>query len=280
MLLYAKYSTSFVSGGNNNIGLSYLPETAKSWEAGLKADLLDSKLRANLAAFLVNYKNFQQPSSPLSAEARTTVRSKLLASGYTQATVDQLVGPASGGVVSTYVDQVGDVRATGFEAEITAAPARGLVMGMGLGYTDTKFTKVDPFTLAANLGEYVPSNRPKWTYNLYASYETQPLGSSDMRLSFRVDALGRSSYFMTSKPVQDLRDPSRAAAVVNPADFKVNGRIALKSIPVGPVKAELALWGKNIFDRSSFNSVLFLFTGWAVTYDPARSFGVDLGISF
>ena len=37
---------------------------------------------------------------------------------------------------------------------------------------------------------------------------------------------------------------------------------------------------KNIFDRSSFNSALFLFSGSAITYDPARSFGVDLGISF
>ena len=280
MLVYAKYSTSFVSGGNNNLGLFFEPETAKSWEAGLKADLMDNKLRANLAVFLVNYKNFQQPSSPVSPEARITVRNRLLASGYTQTVVDQLVGPVSGGVVSTYVDPVGDVRATGFEAEITAAPARGLVMGLGLGYTDTKFTRVDAFTLAANNGEYVPSNRPKWTYNLYASYETQPLGSSDMRLSFRVDGLGRSSYFMSAKPVQDLRDPVKAAAVINPSDFKVNGRIALKSIPLGPVKAELALWGKNIFDRSSFNSALFLFSGSAITYDPARSFGVDLGISF
>ena len=59
-LVYAKYSTSFVSGGQV-AGISYEPETAKSWEVGLKADFLDRKLRTNLALFHVTYDHFQSP---------------------------------------------------------------------------------------------------------------------------------------------------------------------------------------------------------------------------
>ena len=58
ILLYGKFSTAFVSGGSVS-GLDFEPETATSWEAGLKADLLDRKLRTNLSLFHVTYKNFQ-----------------------------------------------------------------------------------------------------------------------------------------------------------------------------------------------------------------------------
>jgi len=43
MLLYAKYSTGFISGGFLS-SLPYAPETAKSWEGGIKADWLDRRL--------------------------------------------------------------------------------------------------------------------------------------------------------------------------------------------------------------------------------------------
>jgi iron complex outermembrane receptor protein len=278
-LIYGKYSTSFVSGGNNTIGLNYEPETAKSFELGIKADLLDHKLRTNLAVFLVNYKNFQQPGSPVDLPSRTAVRNQLVGL-YSQTVIDQLVGAASGGVINTYVLSAGDVRAKGFELEVTAAPTRGLVMGGGLGYTDTEYTRVNPFVLAANNGEYVPVSRPKWTLNVYGSYETPKFGNSDMTLQFRLDGLYRSSYFLSAKPMQDLLDPSKRIAVIDPSDFKLNGRVALKHIALGPVQAELALWGKNLANRSSFNSVLFLFPGSAVNYDPDRSYGVDLNLKF
>jgi iron complex outermembrane receptor protein len=278
-LIYGKYSTSFVSGGNNTIGLNYEPETAKSFEVGIKADLLEHKLRTNLAVFLVNYKNFQQPGSPVDLPSRTAVRNQLVGL-YSQTVIDQLVGASSGGVINTYVLSAGDVRAKGFELEVTAAPTRGLVLGGGLGYTDTEYTRVNPFVLAANNGEYVPVNRPKWTLNVYGSYETPKFGNSDMTLQFRLDGLYRSSYFLSAKPMQDLLDPSKRIAVIDPSDFKLNGRIALKHIALGPVQAELAFWGKNLANRSSFNSVLFLFPGAAVNYDPDRSYGVDLNLKF
>ncbi len=62
-LFYAKWSRSFVSGGEV-ARLVYEPEVATSWELGAKLDFLDRKLRANLAVFHVDYKHLQQSASP------------------------------------------------------------------------------------------------------------------------------------------------------------------------------------------------------------------------
>ena len=62
-LLYAKWSNSFVSGGEV-ARLAYEPETANAFEVGAKVDFLDRKLRANLALFHVDYKHLQQSASP------------------------------------------------------------------------------------------------------------------------------------------------------------------------------------------------------------------------
>jgi iron complex outermembrane receptor protein len=54
VLVYAKYSTAFVSGGSVG-GLAFQPEVAKSWDLGVKSEFLDHRLRANLALFDVTY---------------------------------------------------------------------------------------------------------------------------------------------------------------------------------------------------------------------------------
>src|SRR5581483_8473383 len=60
---YAKYSTGYVQGGEF-ANVVFQPSTAKSWELGVKADMLDNTLRTNLAVFRVDYTNVQVESSP------------------------------------------------------------------------------------------------------------------------------------------------------------------------------------------------------------------------
>ena len=159
-----------MSGGNNTVGIKYRTGNRQELvEVGVKADFLDSKLRANLALFLVNYKNFQQPAAPSDLTSRNQVRTQLALAGYSSSVVDQLVGPSSGGVISTYVSSAGDVRAKGFELEVTAAPARGLLLGARPWlHRCHSFTRVDPIFLAASNGEYEGAARPKWTVSLNA----------------------------------------------------------------------------------------------------------------
>ena len=54
----------------------------------------------------------------------------------------------------------------------------------------------------------------------------------------------------------------------------------IKNIEFGGAKAELSVWGRNLTDRNYENSNLFLPTGTAINYMPARTYGVELGIQF
>ena len=62
VLGYLSFNTGVKSGGFNVINPgnpAYLPEKLTAYEAGLKTELLDKRLRFNLAAFYYDYKNVQ-----------------------------------------------------------------------------------------------------------------------------------------------------------------------------------------------------------------------------
>jgi outer membrane receptor protein involved in Fe transport len=62
ILAYLSYNRSFKSGGfngNNPANAPYLPEVLNAYEIGLKSELLDHRLRVNLAPFYYDYKNIQ-----------------------------------------------------------------------------------------------------------------------------------------------------------------------------------------------------------------------------
>ncbi|MBV6417650.1 MAG: Vitamin B12 transporter BtuB [Steroidobacteraceae bacterium] len=62
---YAKYSTGYRAGGFNTqstpafFGPGFNEENVKAWEVGLKSDLLNKRLRVNLAAFRNKYSDLQ-----------------------------------------------------------------------------------------------------------------------------------------------------------------------------------------------------------------------------
>ncbi|MDG2002332.1 MAG: TonB-dependent receptor [Novosphingobium sp.] len=268
ILVYGKYSTSFVSGGSV-AGITFVPETAKSFELGLKADLLDRRLRANLALYYVDYANFQQPSS---------INTSPAALAFVLAAFPG-VNPALPGRLSTFVSQSHDVRAKGLELELTALPTDGLTLGGSIAYTDSEFRNIDPVFLAAQGGEHLPFTRPKWTGSAYASYETQPL-FDEATIVLRVDGLYRSRRSLSSRPNVLMGFGVPANALSTPGHWKINARAALTKINVGGAQAELAVWGRNLTDADYSNSILHLPNGNAANYDPARTYGVDVTIEF
>ncbi len=273
-LLYGKWSTSFVSGGEV-ARLTYEPEVATSWELGAKVDFLDHKLRANLALFYVDYKHLQQSASP--SFAPTDALAKTL--------LTQIFGSATfanslAGSLSTYVVDSGNLRAKGFELEVTAAPTRGLVLGASFGYTDTGYTFVNPTLLAASRGFYQPTIRPKLTVNSNISYETRPL-FGDATVQFRLDALYQSQIDIHSNPANVLlADGSNANAIVIKPYATVNGRVALKHLTIGGAEAELAVWGKNITNRKDAIGALPVVLTTSMNYIPPRTYGIDLSVEF
>jgi len=249
ILLYAKYSTGFISGGTLS-GFDWEPETVKAWEGGIKADLFDRKLRANLALFKADYKDLQAVSGGRF-----------------------LPPPNTNADLGTLVLREGDLDTKGFELELTAAPVRGLTLNSGLGYTDFRFKNVN--LLLRPVGS-LPTIRPHWTTNMAAQYETEPMfGDADMM--FRLDAVWRSKY----RTMPNATYPASFAPVVfSDAMWIVNGRIALRNVDVAGAKMEFALWGRNLTNSRNPAQPIDFSTFAMSNFQRARTYGIDLNIDF
>ena len=261
ILLYGKFSHSNVSGGRAGT-IVFEPEFADSVEAGIKSEWFDHKLRANLSVYSVLYRHIQAASAGIN------------------------VGHPELGLV--VVDQ-GNVRAKGFEFESTLMPIAGLTLGASLGYTDVKDTYDNPLSgqgasdstgtfQPATLNNFFPTLQPKWTTNLSAEYDTQPI-FGDATMTFRVDASWRDKE-LTDPFLAYQQMPQYAALTYSPATWLVNTRVSLDHVklPVGEVS--IALWAKNLTDaKESVFPDIFGFLG-VTEFQPARTFGVDVNFKF
>ena len=117
LLLFASATRGFKSGGWNARAtaasqlLPFGPEKVWSYEAGIKSELFDRRLRANLTVYRADVKDLQTPSA--------------------------LVGPT--GAITFITRNFADYRNTGVEVELTAIPVTGLNLFANLGYQDDKY---------------------------------------------------------------------------------------------------------------------------------------------
>jgi iron complex outermembrane recepter protein len=148
---YAMFSQGYKSGGfttrlsepfnpDNPTGLlkniAFQPEKADNFEIGLKSELLQHRVRLNLAAFKNNYKDIQ-------------------------VVVLRGVTPSN--------ENAAQAQIKGAEAEAEALLLGGdLVLGTSVGYIDAKYTKLNPGTLLT-LNSKLP-NTPDLTSSFTANY--------------------------------------------------------------------------------------------------------------
>lgn len=118
VLVYVSATRGFKSGGWNARGytpsavLPFNPETVWSYEAGLKSEWFNHRLRANLTVYREDVTNLQTPSG--------------------------IVNPATG-AISFVTRNFANYRNTGVEAEFTLVPTRGLNLYVNLGYQNDKY---------------------------------------------------------------------------------------------------------------------------------------------
>jgi iron complex outermembrane recepter protein len=120
VMLYASFSKGYKTGSWTtrlsaphpvfDPSLDFDPEFAKSYEVGMKSELIDRKLRLNLAAFHTDYSGIQLNSQQ--------------------------------GISPTLVN-AGDARIYGFEAEAEAVLGNGFVLNSAFGYTNAKYTRLN-----------------------------------------------------------------------------------------------------------------------------------------
>lgn len=260
ILLYAKHSTAFLSGGAVFI-VDFAPETVNSQEVGIKADLLDRRVRFNLALWRATYKNQQ------SASSGSVVRDPRDPTG--QTFLSQLGVVVVGG--NTY-------KAKGFEAEIVANPAAGLTLGGSLGYTDKENTVTNP--LLSGGAPFESTGVAPWVGSLYGQYETPPL-FGDAYGFIRLDGNYQGKYRSVLRPDVETAIPAFAPYEFTPGRWILNGRIALRQINLGSAQAEVALWGRNLTDnKDPIYQLQFGTFQINSSYQPARTYGVDLIVDF
>lgn len=165
VMLYARASSAYRSGGYNapTVGAApFGPETARSYEAGIKSDLFDRHVRFNIAAFQTDYDDLQ-------------------VNGYNIATnTNQLTN-------------AGKARYRGVEVEAQFALG-GFRLDGNLGYVDPEYKE---YILAvggvptdvADQAKF--ANVPRWTYHIGAQYRIETASAGDF--TFRGDYTGKSN---------------------------------------------------------------------------------------
>jgi iron complex outermembrane recepter protein len=249
LLVYAKYSTGFVSGGSI-AGIPWKEETVSSAEAGVKVDLFDRRLRTNVALFHAIYKDIQ------SAQGGTNI-------GRPE--------------IGTAIVDLGNERAQGAEIEVTALPVRSLTLGGNLGYTDAKYTKLNAIAITVYGTGYKPTLSPKFTSRVYAQYESDPI-IGDAKLVARVDGDWRSSErFLSGSLYTSI--PEYAAYAKGPARWLVNTRIGIENL--GPAHLDIAFWTRNLTNNKDRTFPL-AFASYALSsnFQDARTYGLDVSVRF
>ncbi len=246
-LIYGKVATGFLSGGAVG-SLVFAPETVLAFEAGLKTELLDRRLRANLAVYQATYKHNQFPQS-----------------GAT-------IGHPELGVV---VIDGGTRHTKGAELEVQARLGEGLTVGGQVGYSHVTLTNVNPVFFLAQ-SRYRIIGNSDWVGNINAQYVTKPL-FADASMMFRIDANYQGKSWTITDPDVATHIPAFAPYQSSPARWILNTRLALRDIPLGHVKAEIGVWSRNLTNNRdplfAFQFGTILYTN---SYQPARTIGADV----
>jgi iron complex outermembrane receptor protein len=167
VMAYLSANRGFKSGGYNMITVagtdSFLPETLDAYELGLKSEMLDHRVRVNVAAFWYNYSNIQ------------------------------IEVPVTGGTTTVNGPKA---RIKGLEGQIDAKPIEPLTLSAGVTVLDGKYTE---YPNALSIGSEGQSNvidatghylvgAPKATGNLSAAYLIRlPGGKLEPNISARYD---------------------------------------------------------------------------------------------
>lgn len=230
IMLYASASTGYRAGAFTAPGTSviasvaaldaaftpYQPETVTNYEAGIKADLLDRRLRVNLSGYYQDYSNIQ-------VRVRDIVN----------------------GVLIQTVRNAAKATIYGGEAEITVAPARGLTFYGNAGYIHARYDNYFSRDASGNLVDLSaqPFPVPAWTFGLGGTYEV-PLADGALRFN---------ANYSYRDPVVYTPGLSGAAAagVTQGAYGLLDARI---SWTIASQKLDIAVFAKNLLDKDYLSS--------------------------
>lgn len=269
ILIYAKRSSGYKSGGANSRSLFYLgfnPEIVTMNEIGAKAEFFNRRMRLNLAAYNGTYEDIQLDFSaqyvqidPATGLTSTTLRT----------TTETFNAPGQGDL-------------SGFEADFTFVATDRLTLSAS--YANNKVdipATINPFRQSNGQFITVPIPiyqvyTPEHSGSVALDYEAPLFGATFVG---HVDANFDNGYYANYTDV--AYDPvTRAVTVFQPkgdSSFNVNARIALTDIVVGDATATIALWSRNLLDEEHvFYKSKSVLQGVQGFYNEPRTYGLEV----
>ena len=225
------------------------PETADSYEAGLKNTLFGGKLVVNLAAYYAKYNNFQANNPDIVA-----------------------------GVLVTRFTNAGEISTRGAELDLLFQPMRDLTFNGGLAYTDAHIDQFKVPTNGTTTG-VVPSGTrlpyaPEWKGSLGADYRIRTGGAIDV-------ALGAQGSYQSSQ----ISQLDAAQAIRDATTIKAYGLVDLSAALVDAAdRYRVTFQVKNLFDQSFAAAITSGGPGGSYRYiiprDADRYYGVTARVNF
>ena len=261
--VYAKYTTGYRAGGASSRSLNYRsfgPEEVKSYEVGSKLELFNRAVRFNTALYMMDRTNSQVDFNFFIPQPNGTVRNTL-----------------------ETVNAEGTTKIKGIEADLTVSPLEGLSSTLSYAYTNVKMPQARNTVqeqLNASLTPAVTTPVYQDVFIVYTpehaltgsiDYQTA-IGNSDTIAKFHVDAnYASSAYAFDNENVK------------SEASFIVNGRVTLEDVKIAKQKLSVALWTRNLFNksyifrRSNANGMVL---GDYANFNAPRTFGAEVSVKF
>jgi iron complex outermembrane recepter protein len=245
VMAYVSYNTGFKSGGFNPgvpTDPAYAPELLTAYEAGVKVDLLDNRLRFNSAVYYYDYKNIQVAHYVLGQ-----------------------IGYYNGAAAEVY----------GLDSDLAFVLAPGLTITAGISLIHDRFTDfpnavIDTQILTGGVDITTGSARgnelpltPSGTFNLSADYRHPVPGGEG---SLNVTYAHSSGYFFQPDNILE----QSAFNLVN----------AMVSWASPGERLKVSLWGKNLTNEVVANAELPSAIGSLANYRPPRTYGLLVGTKF
>lgn len=248
---YGTVSKGFKSGGVQIAPSpereSFDPETLWNYEVGVKAALLDQRLRLNAALFYMDWEDLQV------------------------AFQENLIDEDGNFVLFGGTDNAESATSKGAELTATALLGENLLVNLSAGYLDAKFDKFTAFIDSQNRildGQTVP-NSPKWTF------------AADAEYGFSINA-SWDGYVRGEWTYRDEIRPTTSAMIRSGFPWEVPS-YDFFNLRVGVQREDLSIvaYAENLFDSNFYtNAFQKAFSGGLFIEPSFRTYGVRLTYDF
>lgn len=257
IMIYAGYGEGFNSGGisqyEDSVGpvdINYDPERIENYDAGIRSDLFQGSLRANVTYFNTKWKGIQ----------------------YLGTVIDRGTGVQATELVR---QNVANGKAEGVEGELTWLPTDRLTLNANLGFLSTGYTSIEAGAPLSLNNEF--ARAPSKTYMLSAQYEWDNVFGGHLMARLQSNYWGKYWRADTLELRQDAQgligDPPTGDVWFHNARVMWTPRDG---------NFDITLWMNNITDEYNMNSG-FMHYVWQFnfgTVDRPREYGVQFKTRF